>query len=43
MGRYVSEFEGRHNRRSFDTDRQMETMARAAEGNRLRRRDLVEG
>ena len=35
LGRYVSEFEGRHNSRPLDTIEQMAAMARGAEGKRL--------
>ena len=41
LGRYSTEFEGRHNRRPMDTADQMAAMARNAEGRRLRYRDLV--
>ena len=35
LGRYVAEFEGRHNSRPLDTADQMAAMARGAEGKRL--------
>ncbi len=35
LGRYVAEFEGRHNDRPLDTIEQMASMARGAEGKRL--------
>ena len=35
LGRYVAEFEGRHNSRPLDTAEQMAAMARSAEGKRL--------
>ena len=37
----TQEFEGHHNRRPMDTADQMGRMARAADGKRLRYRDLV--
>ena len=39
--RYVNEFAGRHNIRSLDTVEQMEFVARAMEGKRLRYKDLT--
>jgi hypothetical protein len=36
LGRYVGEFEGRHNDRPMDTADQMVEMVRGAEGKRLR-------
>ena len=41
LDRYVTEFEGRHNRRPLDTAEQMATMARGANGKQLRYQDLV--
>ena len=41
LDRYVGEFEGRHNDRDSDTEDQMQNMVRAAEGKRLRYKDLV--
>ena len=41
LDRYVTEFEGRHNRRPLDTVDQMSRMAKGAEGKRLRYQDLV--
>ena len=41
LGRYVAEFEGRHNDRSADTIDQMAHMVRGMEGKRLRYRDLI--
>ena len=41
LDRYIAEFEGRHNRRPLDTAVQMATMARGADGKRLRYQDLV--
>ena len=41
LHRYVTEFEGRHNRRPLDTADQMSRMAKGADGKRLRYQDLV--
>ena len=41
LPRYVTEFEGRHNRRPLDTADQMATMARGANGKQLRYADLI--
>ena len=41
LGRYVNEFSGRHNTRPLDTIDQMTSMARGAEGKRLRYADLI--
>ena len=41
LGRYVSEFEGRHNNRPLDTEIQMSAMAESAVGKRLRYNDLI--
>ena len=41
LHRYVTEFEGRHNRRPLDTVDQMARMAKGAEGKQLRYQDLV--
>lgn len=41
LGRYVTEFEDRHNQRPMDTLDQMESMVRWSEGKRLRYKDLV--
>ena len=41
LHRYVTEFEGRHNRRPLDTSEQMARMAKGAEGKQLRYQDLV--
>ena len=41
LGRYVAEFEGRHNDRGHDTIVQMQAIARGMGGKRLRYRDLV--
>ncbi len=41
LGRYVTEFEGRHSERPRDTPDQMAVMARAMIGRRLRYQDLV--
>ena len=41
LGRYVAEFEGRHNQREAGTHRQMVMMGRDLDGKRLRYRDLV--
>ena len=41
LDRYVTEFEGRHNRRPLDTAEQMSRMAKGAEGKQLRYQDLV--
>ncbi len=42
LGRYVSEFEGRHNQRSKDTIEQMKAMVRGMSGKRLCYADLIE-
>ena len=42
LGRYVTEFAGRHNVRDQDTIMQMALLAQGMEGKRLRYRDLVE-
>ena len=41
LGRYVGEFEGRHNNRDRNTADQMSAMVRGAEGKRLRYADLI--
>ncbi len=41
LGRYVNEFEGRHNSRRKDTADQMSTIARQSVGKRLRYSDLI--
>ena len=41
LSRYVSEFEGRHNVRPFDTIDQMRAMVRGMSGKQLRYRDLT--
>ena len=41
LHRYVTEFEGRHNRRPLDTVDQMARMAKGAEDKQLRYQDLV--
>ena len=41
LDRYVTEFEGRHNRRPLDAADQMSRMAKGADGKRLRYQDLV--
>ena len=41
LGRYVSEFEGRHNQRPKDTIDQMKAMVRGMSGKRLRYADLI--
>lgn len=41
LGRYVNEFAGRHNERRFDTDIQMNRIARGMPGKRLRYVDLI--
>ncbi|MDE2664556.1 MAG: IS1595 family transposase [Acidobacteriota bacterium] len=41
VGRYIREFEGRHNVRGLDTIEQMRIVARRLEGRRLRYRDLT--
>ena len=41
LGRYVSEFEGRHNQRPLDTIQQMGRMAQGMVGKRMRYRDLI--
>ena len=41
LGRYVGEFEGRHNQREADTIDQMTSMVRGMDGKRLRYKDLV--
>ena len=42
LDRYVTEFEGRHNTRRYDTIDQMTVMAQGMEGKRLRYQDLIE-
>ena len=41
LGRYATEFEGRHNHRPMDTAEQMETMARGAVGKRMTYEGLI--
>ena len=41
LGRYVSDFEGRHNQRPKDTIEQMKAMVRGMSGKRLRYADLI--
>ena len=41
LHRYVTEFEGRHNRRPLDTADQMAAMAKSANGKQLRYTDLT--
>ena len=41
LDRYVTEFAGRHNKRRFDTEDQMESMVAGMRGRRLKYRDLV--
>ncbi len=41
LGRYVTEFEGRHNSRPLDTAEQMGRMADGADGKRLQYQDLI--
>ena len=41
LHRYVDEFAGRHNVRPLDTEVQMSSMVRGAQGKRLRYADLV--
>ncbi len=41
LGRYVGEFEGRHNNRDRNTADQMSAMVQGAEGKRLRYADLI--
>lgn len=41
LGRYVMEFEGRHNQRPLDTENQMQAMAYGMEGKRLKYTDLI--
>ena len=41
LGRYVSEFAGRHNDRPADTLAQIGRMVRGADNKRLRYRDLI--
>ena len=41
LHRYVTEFEGRHNRRPLGTAEQMATMAQGADGKQLRYADLI--
>ena len=41
LHRYVTEFEGRHNRRPLDTSEQMARMAKGADGKSLRYADLI--
>jgi len=41
LGRYVVEFQGRHNVRNLDTERQMAMVITGGEGKRLRYKDLI--
>lgn len=41
LHRYVSELEGRHNRRELDMEQQMAELVAAGEGKRLRYADLI--
>ena len=41
LGRYVHEFEGRHNNRPLDTAAQMTAMAQGAVGKRLTYQTLI--
>ncbi len=41
LGRYVTEFEGCHNRRPLDTADQMAAMAKGMASKRLRYRELI--
>ncbi len=41
LGRYVVEFEGRHNRRPLDTEAQMTALAQGSVGKRLKYQDLI--
>ena len=41
LGRYVTEFEGRHNDRPSDTIDQITHIIKASEGKRIRYRELV--
>ena len=41
LGRYVTEFDGRHNARPMDTVDQMEAMVKGSDGKRLRYQDLI--
>ena len=41
LGRYASEFSGRHNDRPMDTETQMEEMVKGMSGKRLRYEDLI--
>ena len=43
LGRYVTEFSGRHNMRDCDTIQQMSQVARGMDGRRLRYQELVNG
>ena len=43
LGRYVSEFSGRHNDRPSDTIDQMTNMAQGLTGKKLRYKDLIAG
>ena len=43
LDRYVTEFAGRHNNRSLDTIRQMESIVRGMVGKRLKYRNLIGG
>ena len=42
LHRYVSEFSGRHNNRSLDTQHQMASIVRNATGKRLKYKDLID-
>ena len=41
LGRYVGEFEGRHNSRPLDTAEQMRIMAQGADGKRMTYAELT--
>ena len=41
LHRYVDEFQGRHNNRPLDTERQMANVVQGADGKRLRYQDLI--
>ena len=41
LGRYASEFSGRHNDRPLDTSEQMEAIVKGMEGKRLKYTDLI--
>ena len=41
LHRYIDEFQGRHNSRPLDTEKQMKQMVEGAVGKQLRYKDLI--